>query len=442
MQRLTLFQNTNEPSPPLDPAFLAFSIPSAENLYLENIFRDKYELISQLSLDAIKKILSDKGCDIADFAKDPEIKMLSETHYHYIFSFNDVNDFAAREKLIIGLHELRYAEVNKKNLFLDTGTIRLHLSNAESYEFDAEQKQSIFSNAYRALCIYDLIVEELYRHNLKRTDDDYTNSLISDYLSVHGEDFTGFKTWNTHFEVCKKLQKCLKDIICDRGAAAVLNDSFNETVYIDDETFKRGVLGSMPLTRAAQLREKPVNTYCGKLNQYSRHYCSLIQYRYLMDLKCLFSLVDENELQKIKDHMARWENFKRQPVIVKYESLVNKIENFQRENREGVGKSSCDSWESCYWQERTQNGEEVVFIRVFNPHVKDRLLNREFTMELQRYLQPVLNTTRCNTFQSGDARYQEGYHLLVKQQDLAKCSLENLDNLVLEKINVKQSSVF
>jgi hypothetical protein len=424
MQRLTLFQNTNEPSPPLDPAFLAFSIPSAENLYHEIISRDEYELVSQLSLNEIKKILSDKGCDIADFAKDPEIKILFETHYHYIFHFGKM-DFDAREKCITALNELRSVEVDKDNLFLDKSGLKLHFSHTESWCFDAEdtsdeedsadkeERKSLLPHAYCARYYYDRIVEELYQHNLKRKDKDYKNSLISDYLSIHEK-----------AGVHNPIEKCLRNI-CDRKAAASLRWA-GESFMLSRTPYARGAIGMLPLTASAFAYTEPGKDCLGQncsrnLNQYSHHYFSLVQYRYLMDLKCLFSDVDAYEIQRIKDHMKKWEDFKYQPIIAKYEALMNKLEDIRSQDR------ALGVWTDCYWEEQiSENGEVVILIGAFHGQEDSESFSQRFLDRVCVELNGPLKMTIYNNFHSVEFRYYNAFFLSVTQKDLAAYPIKDL----------------
>jgi hypothetical protein len=461
--RLTLFHGTEQFSSQIDTSFLEFDIPSATDLYREIISRDQYELVSQLSFSSIEQILWEKECNIEDFARAPDIKLLSNTHYHYIFHFKKMDDFAERHALIAVLNKLRHVEANKDTLFLETDAVKLHFYHDYGYGFDASGRISILPRTYRALCIYDLIVTELYMNNATRTDKNYTNSLISDYLSVHSKQFAKINgRHTTSFDVIQQLIGCLKNIPCDRQSAAALHWGFADArcawpvSYNDNhinDKLDRGAMAVVPLTPAACFNKMPENKY-DELNQYSHYYCSLIQYRYLMDLKSLFSFVSENTLQRIKDHMIKWEDFKTQPIITKYEALINKIENISWEKWRDFFKPSAHSRGILYWEEKvSKDGYRMVCVKAFNNTDDGRLLEKFFVEKMREELRSVLKIERRNSLSRCNPLYHVAYYLVVNQQDLAACSLKNLltysdaamqilNNTVLEKLTLSNLQFF
>lgn len=436
------FQLKEEPSPPIDASFMDFPIPSAKDLYYKILERDNYELVSALSLDEIK---SSMRCDIESLCETINIEVLpnSLTYYTFYFKHSELTPevLALREQFFTLLNDLRRALFNQEKLFLDDNTsLSFHFSSTEKYGFVVNGQQSTIPNAYRALCIYDFIVEDLYLHNLSRKDSDYKNSLISDYLSIHNIQFDGLG-WNYTCEVSKKFQQCLKDITCDRKAAGLLKASFGKNFR--DIEFDRGVMHIIPLTANACLSQKPNSN---RLNNYSHHYCSLIQYRYLLDLKCLsLSLTNEkkdakqvdfshlelkNELEQVKKQMAHWKDFKNQPMIKKYERLVDKINDMRRNAK----CSEPGMWTSCYWEEgalKNEQKDKILCIKALNTQVSERLFPRNVAIAIQNEMTQLSNNmlmfNRHNLFNPNDSsRYKEGYFLSIKQEDLAKCPLNNL----------------
>jgi hypothetical protein len=465
MQRLTLFHGTEQLSPQIDTSFFELDIPSGTDLYREMIARDQYELVSELSFSAITKILLDKGCNIKDLPKAHDVSLLSDTHYHYIFHFEKMDDFAARERLITILNELRHAAANKNTLFLDADTLSLHFYEDCTFDFCANERVSMLSNAYRALCIYDLIVEELYRHNLKREDKNYTNSLISDYLSIHSYEFLVENKRDLFCShVANRLRLCLKTIPCDRRSAAALHWGFNRISWSlmelkenKEKIFNRAALMMIPLTPEACLNAQPNKKVYGELTYDAHYYCSLIQYRYLMDLKSLFSSVSKNTLQQIKDHMKKWGSYKTQPVILKYEALINKIQNIFFENRANNDNAyDCLRGDDLYWEEGvSSNGDGMVCIKAFGRG--ERSLKKDFSLKMQKKLQeklqPILNVERHFTLHTSHPQHDQSYYLAVNQKDLAKCPLKKLltyrmyaiqilNNPVLDKLTLSNLQFF
>jgi hypothetical protein len=441
------FRYKEEPSPPIDASFTNFPIPSAKDLYYKIIEHGSYELVSALSLDEIK---SSTQCDIESLCETINIEVLSNslTYYTFYFKHSDLTPeaLALREQFYTSLNDLRRALFNQEKLFLDDTSLSFHFSSTETYDFLANGQKSTIPNTYRALCIYDFIIEDLYLHNLSRKDSDYKNSLISDYLSIHNIQFDGLG-WNYAFEVSKKFQQCLKDITCDRKAAGLLKGSFEETFRGSE--FDRGVMHIIPLTANAYLSEKPNSN---RLNNYSHHYCSLIQYRYLLNLKCLsLSLTNEKkrsyekmdakqedfshlelkkELEQVKKQMAHWKDFKNQPMITKYERLVDKINDMRRNAK----RFEQGMWTSCYWEEsilKNEQKDKILFIKALNTQVSERLFPKNFAIAIQNEMTQLSNNmlmlNRHNMYHVNDSfRYNEGYFLSIKQADLAKCPLNNL----------------
>ncbi|MBA2655933.1 MAG: hypothetical protein H0U70_03000 [Tatlockia sp.] len=450
------FRYKDESTPPIDESFLEFKIPSARDLYHKIIERNSYALISKLSLEELKLTLASKDCDVDFFFSQINIEVLSETLNYYIFHFKEMDNeltaeqaFFLRNRLLAQLNALRLEEVNN-NLFVDdSSSIRLHLSDTENYRFATDSKLSNLPNSYRALCIYDLIVEDLYLHNLRREDNNYKDSLISDYLSIHSSKFAEYG-WNGRFSLSQKLQECLKNITCDRKAATLLEWSFDETYEDRELEFNRGILATLPLTASASLETNPAQSYSTKrygLNSYSYYYCSLIQYRYLQDLKVLFlpimqksatnSRKDEShlefqqEIEQLKAQFEKWKEFKNQPMVIKLGALIDKIEDIRRQDHKKPGRFYAGNWPVCYWEEKAFEGSEqkpkIILIKALYTLGSQRLFKQAFAIKIQQELRKSsLTISRANLFLSNDSHYAEGYYFSVKQEDIAKCSLRNL----------------
>ncbi len=234
-------------------------------------------------------------------------------------------------------------------------------------------------------------------------------------------------TSSSGLEVAQKLVECIISITCDRKAAGVIKSVYEDTY--EGCKFNRGALAKLPLSTSAAMDWKPGDE---KLNQYSYQYCSLIQYRYLLDLKLLsLFLIEKNHPQKIavenkiecvKHEMKRWEHFRQQPMIIKCEYLADQI------NRK-----------ACYWDEgiRTSDNQAVIYFKVFSK------MSRNFSIKAQNKLHKlsnkILKLERHNHYQPHDKfNYMNGYFLSVKIDDLAKCPLEKFllysDNNVSDEV--------
>lgn len=424
------FLHNEEISPQIDPSYLSFPIPSAKDLYDKIITRTSYELVTSLSLDVIQSALDKEQCNISFEVITTESLPNSLTHYTFNFKHTEFESneeaFCLRKKCITLFNTLRHEVFSQDGLFLDDTDLFFHFADNDKYAFVPTNKKSVLSNAYRALCIYDLIVEELYLHNLQRKDSDYKNSLISDYLSLHSIELDGLSN-HYRLDVSKKLQHYLKFTTSDKKAAALLKASFQRATRAIE--FDRGVMDFIPLTCDAYEREVPQLN--NGLNNYSHSYCSLIQYRYLLDLQRLcVSLTHEKtdvpvELKRVENQMVKWRDFKNQPIIIKYERLLDKINAMRKTNQ----TYDVGSWTSCYWEEKnTVIGEQIekkLYINALNTRVANRFFPRSFANAFQTEMKQVSNNTLRFT-RENHYGHNEGYLLSAKQEDIAKCPLSNL----------------
>ncbi len=435
------FPTTDEKSsPPIDNSFLTFAIPSAKELYEQTVWRDRFELISDLPLEEIEKYLSLIELDNSQI-EQKVIEKISKSLFCINFYFKKTDNrtektFLAREKLVKKLSQLRYLLLDKQELDLDEGSLQLHISSVESYQFAANKNPGYFPNSYRALFIYDLIVEELYTNKYRVENADNSDNLITDYLSVHSTKLTGFKKWNIDSEIIKKLSKCLQNMLCDRKAAAYLKWSLDQSCFPDKS---RGAFTFIPLTANASLCRKPDNSMA--LNHYSYKYFSLVQYRYLLELKSLFTIETNEELLRVKKEMNRWENFRNQPLILKYESLADKVASLAGKHHQ----IKLGSWEDqCYWEETkvliNEQVHKYLQIYALNTQVSYRLFTQEEAVAVQKELKncvPVLAPERMNIFQRNKLGYTEGYFISVKLENLAKVPFRNL--LIYEELSLIKS---
>lgn len=439
-----LFKHNKNYSGCIDQSYLSFPIPSAKDLYYKIIWRDNFELICKLSFDEIKQRLIKNGCDLAQLSNKYDINNLTETYYHYTFYFKKLDTqsdlcFSERQTLIKQLNQLRYLDLNYSDLIPDsTISMQLHLSNSESYDFASNNQANFLPNAYRAHCLYDLIIEDLYLHNLQRNDYNYQNTLISDYLSVHTSEFDGLDQGNHNYDITIRISACLKNITRDMKAAELLKISFDHYHY--GNSFKRGVLEKISLSQSAALNTNPVADKYFQLNKYSHHYFSLIQYRYLLDLEYLASqgnnpdsrhtaLVKE-QLTKVKAEMTKWKDFKDQPLIKMADDIVELIEELLREKYTDYVREydyQYYLWTNLYWEESVRlEGQKKLQVITFKPFNNNRgaSLPLDFVIyiqnELARLTKNNLQLERYNNFASSDEKYKNGYYLLIKQDALIK----------------------
>ena len=162
----------------------------------------------------------------------------------------------------------------------------------------------------------------------------------------------------------------------------------------------------------------------------------------------------EKERQKVKSHMEKWNDFKNQSTLVKCESLIARIDQIPREHEERF----AGMWNSAYWEECTSNkGEKGILIKAFNANVRSNLFTQSFAMKIQNELnlisKGILNGSRVNDFLKNDYRYNTGYSIFIKLDDLIKCPLDYLlacnehiiaafKNIPLTKIILTDQSFF
>lgn len=438
----------------IDASFLNLNIPGANSLYKEIIDREEFILITHLTMDKIKSDFSGKNYKIEDYFKKIDSKQISATlnlHTFHLIRYKTQQEFAARRKILAELKRLRYELLIPDKITLDANTpVHLHFSNSERLDFINPVPSQIPLD-YRALCIYDFIVDRLYRCLIKKGDV-FKHNLISDFLMIHNDEVKQIESFssshdssddtkitsyeNKDLKLIHKIIHCLQYTTFDKKSAGLLDAALNTTIEISDSD-KQKELTNIPLTPDAyfdyESKENEADPYFG-LTKRSHFYFSLMQYSYLLDLKCVAFANNivaiaqlENERQQVKAHMKKWNNFKNQCTLVKCESLiaiVNRIPRQQEEYYVGM-------WDSSYWEEFTSTkGEKGVIIKALNTNVTTNLFTQSFALKIQDELKLIskgmLNTVRMNDFQKNDSRYKQGYSIFIKLDDLNKCPLDYL----------------
>lgn len=418
------FREENNRDSSMDKSWLDFHIPSVKTLYDELVNESRFELITKLSIIAIKRSLQAAGVS-QNFFKQYESRKLTDKLFTYSFRLPDKLDTVRREKLFNALCLLRQTELSEADLKLNDGSLKLHLSSIENYAFKQIQCKSVLPEHYRATCIYQLIISDLYFHSQICKGFNPDENLISDYLSIHTVDVVD-TDWNCKYALGVRIINILREMTCDRYAAASLQWSFDQCIDYDDLQMPRGVLATLPLTKCAHLSYRPMKYLFPELTAYSHKYFSLIQYRYLLDLKKLFFAKScLPELTRVEDEMQRWQEFRNMPDVMKCEAVADAIYQI-------VAKENYQ-WTDVFWQEFFIAGQKKYRWSVFNNNVEAILPDRELMMSIQNTLiqtsKGALNNqsvNRMNQYALSDSNYKHGYYIAITAEALRKCSVRDL----------------
>lgn len=403
----------------IDNSYLEFEIPNAEELYYGLIHQNSYPLISKLSIKDIEDYLIDLSCNLDLLEDEYSSFQLPDLRNYYNFSFKPNNtNFKEREQLINALYQLRYAKEGLGNdeLFLDKNEpIQLHLSSKIAYTFATPEKKSDIPVSYRATCLYDLIVRELYGNYLNLNKD--SAYLISDYLSIHTNEFAFLDKDENEYLVRDVLITCIQDIVGDKNITTLMEEASRQAQ--SEESFKRGIFSTIPLSPSAILHTNPEKQKRReKLNQYSHHYCALIQYRYLVDLKSIFEKSDwlEREKSVVEEQMIKWENFRTQPLIVASEKIIEKISELSTK----AGKSISLSWEEGHMP-LYGDGFNIVYLHLIPTYCSNTLdRNNSISIAKSFSLDHGFFLGRANYHQANESDYANGYLFFIRKDFLAK----------------------